>query len=246
MVRYFKCILEYDGTIYSGWQRQNNTPMTIQEKVENALQKIEKKPITVLASSRTDAGVHAYGLVIGFHIESSISKERLSIAINSLLPRDIRIKKVEEVDSDFHPRFDAKGKIYHYHIDNCLIQSAFRHCYAYHLLYQLDVDAMKKSSVHLVGTHDFSSFRAAGCSAKSPIRNLKRVEIFKEGESIRLEFEGEGFLYNMVRILTGTLVYAGLGKFTPYQIKTILDARDRTLAGTTVPAHGLYLMKVFY
>ncbi len=245
-MRYFKCILEYDGTNYSGWQRQNNTHKTVQEKVESALTIISKKSISVLASSRTDAGVHAYGQVIGFKMDNNIPINKLSVAMNCLLPKDIRIISAEEVDLNFHPRFQAKGKIYHYLIEICKIQSVFRRFYAYQLLFELDIDAMRKSSEYLIGTHDFSSFRATGCSAKSPVRNLKRIEIFKENDSIRFEFEGEGFLYNMVRILTGTLVYTGLGKFTPEQVDEVLEARDRTLAGPTVPAHGLYLMQIFY
>ncbi|AZR74750.1 tRNA pseudouridine(38,39,40) synthase TruA [Anoxybacter fermentans] len=245
-MRYFKAILEYDGTNYNGWQRQINTSMTIQEKIEDALTVITKKHISVVAASRTDAGVHAYGQVIGFKLENNIPTERIPIAVNSLLPKDIRMKDIEEVDPDFHPRFHAKGKIYQYLIETGPIQSVFRRNYAYHVPQNLNLEGMQKAAQYLIGKHDFSSFRASGCSAKSPVRNLKRIEIFQEKDLLRLEFEGEGFLYNMVRILTGTLIYVGLGKFTPYKVKEILEARDRTLAGPTAPAHGLYLMKVFY
>lgn len=245
-MRYFKCILEYDGAEYSGWQRQENTPMTIQEKVESALAEIAKKPVCVLASSRTDAGVHAYGQVIGFHMDSSIPTERLPIAMNSLLPGEIRVKHAEEVDMNFHPRFQTIGKTYHYMIDNGQIQSVFRRRYAYHVPYSLDVEEMRKSSQHLIGKHDFSAFRAVGCSAKSPVRTIKNIQIFKENDLLRLEYEGDGFLYNMVRILTGTLIYAGLRKFSSEDIHRILTECDRTKAGPTAPAHGLYLVKVFY
>lgn len=238
-MRYFKCILEYDGSDYSGWQRQENTPLTVQEKVEEALTVIAKQPITVLASSRTDAGVHAYGQVIGFHMDSTIPTERLPVAMNSLLPGEIRVKEAIEVDSDFHPRFQTTGKIYHYLVDNGLFQSPFKRKYAYHVPYNIDPTLMQESAQHLIGKHDFSSFRAVGCSARSPVRTIKRIEVFKEGDLVRLEFEGDGFLYNMVRILTGTLLYAGFKKFSPNDVKSILAARDRTLAGPTVPAHGL-------
>lgn len=245
-MRWFKCIVEYDGTNYSGWQRQSNTRMTIQEQVEDVLTMIAKHPVTVIAASRTDAGVHAYGQVIAFSMENGIPSERIPIAMNSALPRDIRIKAIEEVTSDFNPRFQSQGKIYHYLLDNSRIQSAFRHHYAYHVPNQLNLDAMRMSATHLVGRHDFSSFRAIGCSAKSPVRTIRRIEVFQEGDLIRIEYEGDGFLYNMVRILTGTMIYAGLGKFSPAQVKQILEAKDRTQAGPTVPPHGLYLIKVFY
>ncbi len=245
-MRYFKCIVEYDGTSYSGWQRQKNTPHTIQEKIENALRIIAKEQIPVMAASRTDAGVHAYGQVIGFKMKSGIPLEKLSLAMNGLLPTDIRIKEAREVDQDFHPRFQAIGKIYNYYLDNRNIQSVFQRNYAYHIPIKLDISNMKKSSKYLIGTNDFSSFRASGCSAKSPVRTLKRIDVEKKDDFIRLEFEGDGFLYNMVRILTGTLVYAGMNKFTSLDVRDILDAQDRTLAGPTVPAHGLYLVKVFY
>lgn len=245
-MRSFKCIVEYDGTNYSGWQRQSNTHRTIQEQIEDALKVIAKHPVSVTASSRTDAGVHAYGQVIAFSMDCGIPTERISIAINTLLPKDIRVKEVERVDPDFNPRFQAQGKIYHYMVDNGLVQSVFRRYFAYHVPQHLDLNAMRESATHLIGKHDFSSFRAVGCSAKSPVRTIRRIEIFQEGDLIRLEYEGEGFLYNMVRILTGTLVYAGLGKFSPDQVKQILLAKNRTLAGPTMPPHGLYLIKVFY
>lgn len=245
-MRYFKGIVEYDGTNYSGWQRQRNTPMTIQEKVENALTVITKEPISILAASRTDAGVHAYGQVIGFQMDNKIPTDRIPIALNSILPKNIRIRKVEEVDADFHPRFQTVGKIYQYLIDNDPIQSAFRFQHAYHVPYELDVQAMNEGGQHLIGTHDFTSFRASGCSAKSPVRTVKRINITKTDHLIRLEVEGDGFLYNMVRIITGTLIYVGLGKFPPSQIREMLQARDRTLGGPTAPSQGLYLVKVFY
>lgn len=220
--------------------------MTIQEKVESALSGIAKAPVSVLAASRTDAGVHAYGQVIGFHMENNIPIDRLPIAMNSLLPGDIRVKQAEEVSADFHPRFQTKGKIYHYLIDNGQIQSVFRRRYAYHVPYKLNLQSMQESSQHLIGKHDFSSFRAVGCSAKSPVRTIKNIQICQENDLLRLEYEGDGFLYNMVRILTGTLIYSGLGKYSSQDVKRILAEQDRTKAGPTAPAHGLYLLKVFY
>lgn len=245
-MRFFKCIVEYDGTNYSGWQRQKNTPMTIQEKIENALQIITKKFVKVSGASRTDAGVHACGQVIAFGLDINIPVERISKAINGLLPENIRVKSAEEVDSNFHPRFQAKEKIYHYLIDNGKTQSVFRRNYAYFVPLALNIDSMKEAAQFLIGTHNFSAFRASGCSAKSPIRSLKKIDIFVDANLVRLEFLGDSFLYNMVRILTGTLLYVGLGKFSPFQVKQILENKDRTQAGPTVPAQGLYLIKVFY
>lgn len=246
-MRYFKCIVEYDGTQYSGWQRQKNTPWTIQEKIEEALQILVKKPVSALASSRTDAGVHAQGQVIGFHLDCRIPLENLPLAINRLLPGNIRVRQAEEVSQDFHPRYDAKGKLYQYYVDNQRIRSVFRRNYAYHIPTRLNLDAMKMSSHYLLGTKDFSSFRALGCVAKSAIRTLERIEIKQLDDSlVCLEFLGDGFLYNMVRILSGTLLNAGLDKFTPKEVQEILLAKDRDLAGPTLPAHGLYLVQVFY
>ena len=245
-MRFFKCIVEYDGTKFSGWQRQKNTPMTIQEKIENALQLITKKFVKVSGASRTDAGVHAYGQVIAFALDINIPVERIPKALNGLLPDNIRVKDAEEVDASFHPRFQAKGKIYHYLIDNRKTQSVFRRNFAYFVPLALNIDKMKEAVEFLIGTHDFSSFRASGCSAKSPIRSLKNIVIVEDTDLVRLEFEGDGFLYNMVRILTGTLLYVGLGKISPLEVKQILESKDRTIAGPTVPSKGLYLIKVFY
>lgn len=245
-MRYFKAVIEYDGTNYSGWQRQKNTSMTIQQKVEEALSKIEKKSVSVLASGRTDAGVHAYGQVIGFSLANSIPTSKIPIATNGLLPRDIRIIRAEEVDKDFHPRYQTKGKIYQYKIETGSVQSVFRRNYTYYYPFELDIQKIRESIQHLVGTNDFSSFRASGCSAKSPVRTIKKITVSKNENLYMLEYEGDGFLYNMVRILTGTLLQVGIGKFDPIEVKEILEAKDRNLAGPTVPGHGLYLKKVFY
>lgn len=246
-MRYYKCVVEYDGTQYSGWQRQKNTSWTIQEKIEEALRILVKKPVSVLAASRTDAGVHARAQVIGFQMDNLIPVQKLPFAINRLLPSNIQVRQAEEVTQDFHPRYQAKGKIYHYYIDNQRIQSVFWRHYAYHIPIKLNLDLMKESSNYLLGTQDFSSFRALGCVAKSAVRTLKQIEIEALNEHlVRLEFFGDGFLYNMVRILTGTLIYAGLEKFTPKDVLEILQAKDRAFAGPTVPARGLYLIQVFY
>jgi len=244
-MRNIKLTIEYDGTGYHGWQRQENA-LSVQEVLEKALSKLTGSEVVLTSSGRTDTGVHALGQVANFFTQSTIPAERISLAVNNLLPDDIVVKKSEEVPPDFHSRFSATGKKYRYLIYNSRIPSAFMRNRAYHVYEALDLEAMKKASQYFLGEHDFAGFMASGSSVKTTVRTIYDVSLEKSGDLIEFQITGSGFLYNMVRIIAGTLVEVGKGKIRPDDIKGILESRDRTLAGITAPAHGLYLVEVYY
>lgn len=244
-MRNIKLIIEYDGTNYGGWQRQLNT-ITIQECIEKAILYITKEFSEVIGCSRTDAGVHAKGFVANFHTNSSISSEKMRGAINSRLPKDIVILKSEEISENFHSRYDCVGKTYSYIILNRYEYSALNRNYAYHFKNNLDIQAMSLASGALVGTHDFASFRNIGSSVKTTVRTITQLDMVKDGDYISFYVSGDGFLYNMVRIIVGSLLMVGTGKVNVDRIKKILEAKDRTQAGQSVPPQGLYLEKVSY
>ena len=244
-MRNIKLIIEYDGTGYHGWQSQINA-LTIQDVVQDAIKKLTGEEVSLIGSSRTDFGVHALGQVANFLTESKIPAEKFSFALNSLLPDDIVIKCSQQVPLDFHSRFCAKGKKYKYLIFNSSHPSAIFRNRAWNVFIPLKLDLMKSASEYIIGEHDFSSFRASGSSIKSSIRNITNISLSRDAEIITLEIEGNGFLYNMVRIITGTLVSVGSGKIAPDEMKVILESRDRTKAGPTAPAQGLFLVHVNY
>jgi tRNA pseudouridine38-40 synthase len=247
MPRNIKLILEYDGTNYHGWQSQRGSGMpTIQDALEEALRKLTKENIRTVSSGRTDAGVHALGHVANFPTQSRIPAEAWTPALNSLLPADIRILASEEVPADFHARFSAKGKQYRYLVLARRAPPALRRNHVWHVDRKLNLAAMQRAALVLVGKHDFSSFRSAGCSAKTPVRSLKALTIRKKGDCIEFTLEADAFLMHMARNIVGTLVEAGLGRLTHDDVKRILRSRDRTKAGGIAPARGLYLVTVFY
>lgn len=241
-----KLTLEYDGTAYSGWQIQKNTDKTIQQILEKALTRINKKAVKIIGAGRTDAGVHAIGQVANCSINVSIPVERIPAALNSLLPTDIICLKARHVNKDFHARYDAKGKKYRYIIYNRKLPSVFRRYYVYHFIRNLDLALMRKAASFLIGTHDYSSFRSASCSAKNTIKTIKSIEIIDKEPEIWVEITGDGFLYNMVRIIIGTLIEVSLGKIKLENMKKIIKSGNRELAGFTVPAKGLTLVEVYY
>jgi len=246
-VRYLKITLAYEGTAYAGWQVQPGTHgPTVQGKVEEALASLTGERIRVSAAGRTDAGVHARGQVISFATRSRIPVERWPWALNSVLPEDIVAIEAAEVGPDFHARFSAKSKTYRYTIDNGLFPDVFQRKFAWHIRYPLDLKAMEKAALYLVGKHDFRSFAAAGRPVKNFEREIKNVSWSKEGPFIHFDITADGFLYNMVRIIVGTLVEVGLGRRRPEDMEIILAGRSRSLAGPTAPPHGLCLMKVDY
>lgn len=240
-----KVTLEYDGTRYAGWQRQPDRP-TIQEAVEAALARITQAQITVIGAGRTDAGVHALGQVASFRTERVMSAEEWTRALNGVLPDDISVRRVEEVDDGFHARYSARGKLYEYHILNRPERSALQLHRAWHLHKPLDVPAMKAAAALLVGKHDFSSFEGALSDNENPWCDLRRLDVNQEADLIRIHAYADRFLKQMVRTIVGTLVEVGLKRRPPESLKEILDARDRSAAGKTAPPHGLYLIRVDY
>jgi tRNA pseudouridine38-40 synthase len=245
MEKKYLLLIEYEGTAYHGWQVQTNA-ITIQEVVEKNLSKILNTPTTVLSSGRTDAGVHSEGMPAHFVTDSKMSMGEIQLALNSLLPHDISIREVREVPMRFNARGSAKSKLYRYTILNRDYPSALNFRRSWFVPHELDIVAMQSAAEYLSGEHDFTSFRAGNCNAKSPVRTMNRVEIIQQNDFLIFEFEGKGFLKHMVRNFVGTLVYVGKKKFLPEQVKTILEARDRKVAGPTAPSHGLCLIKVEY
>ncbi|WP_026565723.1 tRNA pseudouridine(38-40) synthase TruA [Bacillus sp. UNC41MFS5] len=242
----YKCIISYDGSGFSGYQVQPNK-RTVQSVLEAMLTKMHKgEPVKVFASGRTDAGVHAKGQVIHFDSPLHIPEDKWGRALNSLLPGDISVHSVVTVDESFHARFDAKGKEYRYMLHLSSNRDPFLRKFAYQYPYRLDLNAMEQASKFFLGTHDFTSFCAAKTEVEDKVRTIKAVDFSRENEILTIRFVGNGFLYNMVRILVGTLLEVGLGERSPEDIQTILEQKDRTFAGKTAPGHGLYLWEVFY
>lgn len=246
MTRNILLTLEYDGTDWHGWQVQKNAP-TIQGALEKALAKITGESIRVTGASRTDAGVHAKGQACNFYTASRIPLDRIPHALNANLPKSIVVRAAAEVDLDFHARYRAIGKRYIYEICNRRIPSALRRHFSYHVPQKLDLTAMQQAAALLQGEHDFKAFQAVGSSVQSTVRHLWQLKIEQQEPSrILICAEGNGFLYNMVRIIVGTLLEVGLGKRLPAEMTAILASRNRDLAGPTVPPHGLCLEEVFY
>jgi|LSQX01.2.fsa_nt_gb tRNA pseudouridine38-40 synthase len=240
-----RLIIEYDGTNYHGWQSQINA-ITVQDTIEKAIKSLTGEEISLVGSSRTDFGVHAYGQTANFKTCSSIPPDRFSYALNRMLPEDIVIRKSQEVDMGFHSRYMAKGKKYRYLIYNSRFRSAILRNRAYHVSHGLDIDAMKKAAGCFAGTHDFAAFRASGSSVKTSTRTITSVSVEKEDDIITFEVSGNGFLYNMVRIMAGTLIDIGIGRIPSDSISDIIKSLDRKRAGRTAPAKGLYLVEVYY
>lgn len=208
-MRNIKLIIEYDGKGFNGWQKQPNK-LNIQGEIERAIQEITGEEINLIASGRTDAGVHSLGQIANFKTGSNLPIEKFAIAINSKLKQSIRIKSAEEVDDMFHARYSCKGKKYRYIINNTRTGSAIYRALEFHMPIPLDVQKMKEAASKFVGEHDFSGFKASGTSNKSSVRNIYKAEVKQDGERIYIELTGNGFLYNMVRIISGTLVDVGL------------------------------------
>lgn len=245
-MRVIKLTLEYEGTGFAGWQFQPGR-RTVQGELEQALMTLMGERVSVEVAGRTDAGVHALGQVASFRTESSRPAEVISSALNSLLPRDVSVLRAEEAAADFHPRRSARGKWYRYLIFTRRERPALYRDRAWHLYGPLDVAAMRAAAAQLVGEHDFSSFRSATCEAVKPVQELRRLEIFREGqELLAFELGASGFLKQMARIIVGTLAEVGQGKRKAEEMAVVLAARDRRRAGVTAPAHGLYLARVDY
>ncbi len=245
-MRNFKMVVEYDGTAYRGWQRQKNG-ISIQQVLEEKIRLITCENVKVIASGRTDAGVHALNQVAGFRSSTRLPAEILCRGVNGLLPPDIVVKELEEVPAEFHPQYDARGKIYVYKICNKRLRPALGRNYLWFIQHPLDLTAMKQGAEYLIGRYDFSCFCATGSSVKDRTRTVKGVNITAgEDGLLEITIEAQGFLRYMVRNIVGTLVEIGRGKREPSEMKEIIDSRDRNIAGITAPACGLYLKEVKY
>lgn len=244
MARY-KLKISYDGTHYSGWQVQPNAP-SIQETLETAFKRLIGEKVRVIGSGRTDAGAHALGQIAHVDFETPFPQDMLPRALNNYLPKDIRLIEATIVDSSFHAQYSAKRKVYHYHLWTERFVHPFVRLYRHHVSMPLDLEAIKEAFPYFIGKHDFTTFANVGSSVKENVRQLYKLEMIPQEGGLRFEFEGEGFLYKMVRNIMGALIEVGLGRLSPKEIPQLLKAKDRRAAGRACPAHALFLMEVSY
>ncbi|ADL33375.1 tRNA pseudouridine synthase A TruA1 [Butyrivibrio proteoclasticus B316] len=242
-IRRIMLTVSYDGTAYNGWAEQTSTPNTIEGELNRAIERLTGEPVHVIGASRTDAGVHAYGNVAVFDTASSIPGDRFVFALNHELPQDIRIVNSREVATSFHPRHCDTEKTYEYRIFNSQIMDPTKRFYTCHFSMPLDIGRMNAAAHYLVGEHDFTSFCNVESQALSHVRTIKDIRVTRNGDEVVISVTGNGFLYNMVRIIAGTLMQIGRGKGTPAEVKDILDKKYRGAAGPTAPAEGLFLVE---
>ncbi len=240
-----KLVVEYEGTNYSGWQIQPNG-LTIEQVLNETLSSLLGEEITVTGASRTDAGVHSLGNVAVFETHTKMPAEKISFALNQRLPEDIVVQESCQVPEDFHPRFSKSRKTYEYRILNCRFRQPLERRTSYFYHYPLDVSAMQKAAAYLVGEHDFTSFASVHAQTNTYVRTIYALDVVREGDMIRIRVQGNGFLYNMVRIIAGTLIQVGAGIKKPEDMESILAGKDRELAGPTAPAHGLTMIGLEY
>lgn len=239
-------VVEYDGTDFAGWQAQREGQRTVQAALEAAFANVAGTPCVVIGAGRTDAGVHASGQVASARIETRLDASTLERAVNASLPRDVALREAAFVEQAFHARRDARSKLYVYRLWNAAARSPLRDRWSLFVPAPLDREALRAAAAAFVGTHDFTSFQAAGSSARSPVRTLDRVALCADGADLRIEFEGRGFLRHMVRNLVGTLLEVARGRRAAESMPSLLAARDRRLAGPTAPPWGLCLVRVWY
>ena len=244
-MRYF-VTLQYDGTRYKGWQIQKSTGDTIQGKIQYVLGTLVGHPVEVIGSGRTDAGVHASGQIANFHIEESYGADEAMMWLNEHLPQGIAVTELCEVEERFHSRYQAEKKMYRYRIHTSIVPNVFERKYVYEYLMPLDIERMRKAADFLIGTHDFKAFCGNRHMKKSTIRTIFSIDIEKTGADIVISYTGDGFLQNMIRIITGTLIEVGDGRKNPDAVMEILASKDRAQAGYTAPACGLRLERVDY
>ena len=238
-------VVAYDGTDYCGWQVQPNG-VTIEQRLNEALTDLLGEPISVIGASRTDAGVHSLGNVAIFDTNTRMPADKICFALNQRLPEDIVVQSSKEVSEDFHPRYVKGTKTYEYRILNRKMPDPTKRRDTYHYYYDLDVDKMQQAASYLEGEHDFSSFCAAKAQVKTKVRTIYSAKVYKQGDVITIRLEGNGFLYNMVRIVAGTLIKIGAGEIEPDKMIDIIEGADRELAGPTAPAHGLTMIGIKY
>lgn len=237
--------IAYDGTNYCGWQVQPNG-ITVQEVLNHHLSERLKEPVETIGASRTDAGVHALGNVAVFDTNARMPGEKIAYALNQRLPADIRIQMSKEVRADFHPRYQVSEKTYEYRILNRRFPVPTERFYSHFTYIPMDIGKMRKAGEYLLGEHDFKSFCGTGAQVKTTVRTIHRFSVERENDLITMRITGSGFLYNMVRILAGTLMEIGGGAYPPEKMQEILAAKDRKAAGPTAPARGLTLIKIDY
>jgi tRNA pseudouridine38-40 synthase len=246
MIKNFKITIEYDGTTYHGWQRQKND-RTVQEEIEKALLTITGQDVALTGSGRTDAGVHAYAQIANFKCDTRLGRQDFFGGLNSLTADDIAITSCEEVDASFHARYDVKSKVYVYKVLNRPIPAAILRQYTWFIRKKLNLEAIRAASAHLIGSHDFKAFEGVGSPRSHTTRSVFKASLIEEQDGyLTFEIEADGFLRFMVRNIVGTLVDVGLDKISPDEFKRILASKDRSRAGATAPAHGLFLAKVNY
>lgn len=237
--------IKYDGSLYHGWQVQKNA-LTVQEVFQNAVEKVFGERLDVKGCSRTDAGVHANMYCLTLNTDMAISDDGVVMALNTYLPKDIAAVACREVDSDFHPRYSCKTKEYVYKIYNGKIRNPFYADYALHYRYPIDADYLNKEAQAFVGRYDYSGFCSANSDVEDTVRTVKACSVWREGDMVYFKVEADGFLYNMVRIMTGTLLFISQGKIKSGELMDVIKSKDRKRAGKTAPAQGLYLNKVNY
>lgn len=242
----YKLTIQYIGTKYNGWQRQGNTENTIQGKLEAILERLFTIPVEVIGSGRTDAGAHAFGQVANFHVPVEMDPEEILEYLNRYLPKDIAVSRVERVPDRFHSRFNVKRKTYQYRIWNSCISNVFEKNFVYELAEPLNTDRMKEAALYWIGEHDFKAFCSNKRLKKSTVRTIYEINIEELEPEIRITITGNGFLYNMVRIMVGTLIEIGMGEKLPSDVPAMLAGKDRRNAGFTAPSGGLMLMEVEY
>lgn len=252
IIQNYKFLIQYDGTRYYGWQKLSGKEQTIQGKLENILERMTGEPVTVIGSGRTDAGVHAKGQTANAHLAVKLSEKEILDYINQYLPEDIAVLEVTKASEDFHSRYHAAEKWYLYRVSVAQVTDVFKRRYVYEYgkgiksSKALDLQAMRKAAAFLVGEHDFQSFCGRKIKKKSTVRNIYSIEIEKDRDEIRFYYRGNGFLFHMIRIITGTLLEVGAGERKPEDMKRILGSKVRMDAGVTLPAKGLTLLQVKY
>ena len=238
-------VIEYDGTGFSGWQRQSRRP-SVQGEIERAIRAVTRGDVNLIGAGRTDAGVHALGQVANFHTTSRIATDRFPGALNAHLPDAIRILSARDGSSDFHSRYAATGRTYRYAVLNRSVPSPILRAHTHHIAAALDLDAMQEGAARLLGTHAFASFRGIGSGERTTVCTLRRADVVRAGDTVLFTFEADRFLRHMVRLIVGTLLRVGQGKLSPGTMAEILAAQDNRKAGPRAPAHGLFLVRVSY
>ena len=242
----YKLTIEYDGTPFCGWQKQNGQP-SVQETLENALKIALRHPVELVGSGRTDTGVHALGQVAHFDADQKVDTYKLRESLNALVrPNPVSVREIDFVSDTFHARFSARQRVYLYRIQNTRFPPALQNNRVWWFVYPLDEIKMQQVAQMLIGKHDLSTFRAAGCQAKSPLKTIDEINITRVGEEIQVEIKARSFLYHQVRNIVGSLVNVGCGKWSAADFESAFKACDRTRGGETAPAHGLYFMSVRY